>query len=125
MNILKGVRESIQVKIVAEVNTDNGLTTRVPFVIKSRKPNHDEQVEVIQKVEAGTMSDDQLIDSFLEGWHGLQGEGGVEVPYNPDNLEHVRQAPEYRSAVIAGLMEAIVGKVALEKNSQRRGGHGR
>jgi len=125
MGILKGVHDSIQVKVEAVVNLDNGRTQKVPFVIKSKKPLHDEQVAILSDIDTGKVSDDELIRDYLQGWHGLQGADGQEVPYDDDSLAEVMQAPEYRKAVIEGIMQAIIGKAALEKNSQRRGAAGR
>lgn len=116
MIILKGVKDRIDVKVTAEVNSDNGRTIKVPFLITAKKPNFDERREVLQKVNDEVLLDEDLVAEYLHGWSGLRGADDAEVMYNEDTLAAVMAAPEYRAALVRGLITAIVGKEALEKN---------
>lgn len=116
MSILKGVKDRIDVKVTAEVNSDNGRTIKVPFVITAKKPQFDERRDVVTTIDEGNMKDEDLVSQYLLGWHGLQGADGSEIPYNEETLAEVMAATEYRKALIQGIMTAIVGKDALAKN---------
>lgn len=117
MSILKGVKDEISVKVTAEIDSDNGTTIRVPFVIRSRKPMQDERKAVLKRIADGEIEDDALVADYLLDWSNLKGADGSDVAYNEANLQEVLQAPEYRSAVVGGIVSAIVGKAALAKNS--------
>lgn len=116
MNILKGVKDKIDVKVVAEVDADQGKTIKVPFTITSRKPNFDERRDAVAKVRDGDMLDEDLVAQYLLGWKGLMGGDNEQIEYNEETLAAVMDAPEYRAALVRGIMTAIVGKEALQKN---------
>lgn len=135
MTILKGVKSQIDVKVIANIDSDNGRTINVPFIVTSKKPNTEEKKETLRKIgenrsileaeEAGVAApdgcerytDDEFIADYLIGWKGLTGEDGSTVEYNPENLAIVLDAPEYKGALVGGLWKALVGKDALAKNS--------
>lgn len=116
MILLKGVKDSIDIKVTANIDTDNGRTLKVPFIITAKKPTTKEQRDIGNALRDDRMTDDQLIAEFLMGWKGLQGADGNDVPFNDETLEMVLDAPEYRAAIQRGIKEALLGKEALAKN---------
>lgn len=116
MSILKGVKEQIDVKVIAECNSDVGRTIKVPFVITARKPKQAERKEILRQINEGEVEDETVIQSYLLDWKELRGEDGNLIDYSDDVLEEVLQAPEYVAAIVRGIMEAIVGKSAISKN---------
>jgi len=116
MGILKGVKDRIDVKVTANVDTDAGRTIKVPFIITSKKPMQDERKAILKAIEAGEVEDEVVVREYLLGWKGLVGSDGDEVPFNDESLHEVLQAPEYLRAVVKGIILAIAGKEALAKN---------
>jgi len=117
MSILRGVSSEIDIPITVYCARDMGKTLRIGFVIRVKKPNHDECKQVIQKATDKTLVDDELLDEYLLGWSGLEGNEGA-VAYTPENREEVLNAPEYRSEIIDAISSIIRGgKTGVAKNS--------
>jgi hypothetical protein len=117
MGIFKGVKDQIEIKVVANIDADNGRTIKVPFVITSRKPDWDERKSALKRIDDGDMLDEELVADFLKGWHSLEVADGNQVEYNEENLAELMSWTEYRQALVSGIMKAILGKEALAKNS--------
>lgn len=125
MAILKGVKDKIDVKVTAEVASDNGRTINVPFVTTFRKLTAEEvdqarELITVEKDDHGKITKDAadvdvIMDSYLLDWSNVPTETGEPFPYNPDNLAEMLEAPEYRDALYRGFYEATFGKVALKK----------
>lgn len=116
MSILKGVKDKIDVKVTAEVESDNGKIIQVPFIITSKKPDFEGRKAFGTALDDGGMKDEELVSEFLLGWHELRGADGQEIEYNEDTLSEVMAATEYRRAVVNGILRAVIGKDALAKN---------
>jgi len=116
MSILKGVRDRIDVKVIANVDTDHGKTLKVPFVITSKKPTQEERKAVMGAIKDGVIDDEALLREYLLGWHSLPGADGADVPFSDEAVQEVLQSPEYLQAVVTGILTAIAGKEALTKN---------
>lgn len=116
MGILKGVKEQIDVKVTANLDSDNGRTIQVPFVITAKVPKFDERKETLTRANEDAITDEELCNRYLIGWHSLQGADGEEVKFCDEALAEVMQEVPYRKAVVEGIMTAILGKEALRKN---------
>lgn len=117
MTILKGVKDRIDVKVTANIDTDNGRTIKVPFVVTAKKPSFDERKDVAQKIDRGELLDEDLVAEYLLGWHGLKDQNDSEIDFNAETLGDLMAATEYRAALVRGLLTAILGKEAMAKNS--------
>ena len=114
--ILKGQKSQIDVKITADVESDNGKTIRVPFVCTFKKPKVDEARDTLTALQSGDLKDEDFISDYLIGWKGLDDDNGDAVEFNVDNLAEVINVREYRAAIVQGLMSVIAGREAIAKN---------
>lgn len=126
MSVLKGVKDTIEVPITAEVEGDNGRVITVKFKATYRKLRVEEGQEVLRRFELPPDDDDALTDEeamekYLIGWRELRGEDGQEIEFAPDVLADAMQVREYRVALVRGFLEALLGREAVQrKNSSRR-----
>lgn len=135
MTILKGVKDRIDVKVTAVVETDNGKDINVPFVVTYRKCGVPETVEIEEKLrpkfdDAGNivepMSDMDLVKTVILGWAQVPTQTGEEFEFNDENLEEMLSVREYLVALTTGAKQVLWGKEAiLAKNSSRPGLRGR
>lgn len=135
MAILKGVKDRIDVKVTAVVETDNGKDINVPFVVTYRKCGVPETVEIEEKLkrkfdDAGNivepMSDMDLVKMLVLGWAQVPTQTGEEFEFNDENLEEMLSVREYLVALATGAKQVLWGKEAiLAKNSSRPGLRGR
>lgn len=120
--LLKGVKDEIEVRVTAVVETDNGGQLRVPFHCRYRKPTVSESKAIIEAINQGTETDETLMEKYLLGWRGLKGQDDQDVPFGPDALGEAMQAREYREALVNGFTEVLLGReVVSRKNSSRPG----
>jgi len=136
MAILKGVKDRIDVKVTAVVETDNGKDINVPFVVTYKKCTVPETVEIEEKLkhqfdDAGNitvepMSDIDLVKMLVLGWSQVPTQTGEEFEFNDENLDEMLQTREYLVALVTGAKQVLWGKeAALAKNSSRPGLRGR
>lgn len=122
MALLKGVKDEVEVRITAQIEIDNGNTLPVTWRAKYRKPSVSEAADIVRSLENGELTDEDVMDKCLLGWRDLKGEGGEDVPYSPEALEAAMQSREYRTALVRGCLEVLLGREALaRKNSSRPG----
>lgn len=135
MAILKGVKSEIDVKVTAVIDGDMNTTTKVPFVVRYKKPTFEEGKEIRQRLavqtpedeeETGltTITDEEIAENYIVDWKNVPTSTGEPFEFNPENLEEMMSVREYRRALVQGFLEVLLGKEALRKNSSRRGVHG-
>ncbi|MFT5766736.1 MAG: hypothetical protein ACI9DH_000555 [Halioglobus sp.] len=135
MAILKGVKNKIDVKVTAKLDSDNGRTEQVTFIVTYKKPNVEEQRELQARINpdindngdpvVDPITDQEIVDEYVLGWKEVPTETGEPFDFTPENVDAMMSAREYRAAIIEGLLTAVFGKGALAKNSSNRGGLGR
>jgi hypothetical protein len=127
MTILKGVKSEIDVIVKAEILGDNSQVTTVGFTATYRKLKVSEVQALMARAPRYQAGDDDYLrreaefrrDSITEnllGWHSVPTTTGEEFAFTPENLGEMLEVPEYRAALWNGLMVAMSGKAALEKN---------
>lgn len=124
--VLKGIREEIRVPVTAEIYAD-GKVQKVRFTAIYKRKSHKENKQVFDELqqrasviaqirmgelsedqELPGMSDDELLDAYLAGWE-LKGADGEDIEFSKEALAEVADVPEYRSALVVGLMECLTG----------------
>lgn len=136
MAILKGVKDRIDVKVVAECETDNGTTTKVPFVVTFKKPSVTESRDLIERLSdkldddgnviLPKITDEELAKEYILGWAGVPTITGEPYEFTPENLAEMMEAREYLAALTRGMNEVLFGREAvIAKNSLRLAGRGR
>jgi len=123
--ILKGVKDKIDVKVTAEIETDNGRTIQVPFMATFKKLNSEDRAlarlrffgenDDDDNVIKEALSTEDLMDEYLLGWSNVPTETGEPFEYTPENLAEMLSAPEYADALYRGAYCAAFGKAALKK----------
>ena len=117
MSFLRGVKDTIQVKLIAEVQGDMGRVIKVPFRARFKKLRTDETKAVLERIKDGAASDDDLVREYLVDWSEMPGENGDEVEFSPEMLTEAMQVREYREALVRGFMLVTFGReVAYAKN---------
>jgi hypothetical protein len=120
--LLKGVKDEIEVRITAVCEMDNGGEERVTFHARYRKHSVADAGAILQAVSDGEETDETLMAKNLLGWRGLKGADGQEVPFTPEHVDIAMQAREYRTALVNGFMEVLLGRETMSrKNSLRPG----
>lgn len=133
MLILKGIKEEVRVPVIARV-VDNGKEQRIPFTaIFKRKPfSENKRIlsdlsdrattqdrinsgELDEDTELPGLSDEELLQEYLCGWD-LKNKDGDAIAFDGETLEQVLEFTEYRSALITGLMDALLGRGPKAKN---------
>lgn len=118
--LLKGVKNEIEVRVVAEIAQDLGKTEKVPFRAKYRKPSFSEARATQQSLADGAMTDEEVMDQYLLGWRDLKDSNGDEIEFSADNLAVLMEATEYRKALVDGVLEVLLGRdMVARKNSSR------
>jgi hypothetical protein len=127
MIILKGIKDRIDVKVTAEIDSDCGATVRVPFVVTYKKPTKDEAIELVERLnnkydESGELvrekiTDEELAQEYILDWRELPDANGEKIPFTNENLLLLVDAREYNAALTSGLQQVIFGrKAVLAKN---------
>jgi hypothetical protein len=136
MAILKGVKDRIDVKVTAVVETDNGKDINVPFVVTYKKCTVPETVEIEEKlktqldaagnVTAEPLSDPDLVKMLVLGWSQVPTQTGEEYEFSDEHLAEMLDTREYLVALVTGAKQVLWGREAvLAKNSMRPGLRGR
>ena len=128
MNILKGVKSEIDVKVTAEVRADTGRVIKVPFIARYKKLSVTESEELMDSAPDGWEDQKDFfkkqnkfqvdaIKANLLGWREVPTETGEAFDFTDENVDAMLEVPEYKLALWDGLLYAIRGKQALAKNS--------
>lgn len=116
--LLKGVKDRIDVKVVAVVEVDNGEDIKVPFVVTYKKPTIKERQETARQVNEGQKDDLDVVREYVLGWSEIPTTTGDPYPFTPENLDEMLQQREYQDALVQGYREVAYGrKAVLIKNS--------
>lgn len=116
MAILKGKKDQISVKVVAELEGDLGKKIRVPFIATYKKLTAPEARAVQERLVDG-LSDEELIREHLIEWRDMMGDNDELVEYSPEMLEEALLIFGYLKALVNGYMEAQFGKEVLRKKN--------
>tara|TARA_A100001201_G_scaffold143757_1_gene147253 strand:+ start:2619 stop:3023 length:405 start_codon:yes stop_codon:yes gene_type:complete len=124
--VLPGIKSEIRVPVLAEIPLEKGIH-KVRFIAVFKRKSHDENKKVFEELQERAkvinqsdfeelseddlpgMSDSELLADYLVGWK-LDGADGQPIEFSEEALAEVAQVPEYRSALIVGLMECLTGK---------------
>ena len=125
MLVLKGIENTIRVPVVAQPLV-NGKPQDVRFWVTYKRKTHTENQEVMRGLqdraaalenddfdELPGMNDLELLAEYVVSWE-LKDAEGAEVPI--ESLAEVCEYQEYRTALVTGLLESMVGKRVLAKN---------
>ncbi len=116
MAILKGKKDQIAVKVVAELDGDLGKTIRVPFIAVYKKLTA-EEARAVQERLVGGLSDEDLVREHLIEWRDMPGENGETVEFSAEALDEAMTMFGYLRALVNGYMEAQFGKEVLRRKN--------
>jgi hypothetical protein len=113
MPILKGAKDSIRLKVTAIFEqTADDAEVRVPFRAVYKSLKQSEAKAVIDSVQAGELSDDDLMKRFLLGWD-LTDADNEPVPFNEREIGEVMEIRPYRKALVDGFLQSLLGKKGI------------
>lgn len=117
MSILKGVKEQIDVKVTAEFDSASG-SVRVPFVAVYKRRSAIELGELSEVLKRQNLAEyvDLIRDSVV-GWRNLDASDGSTLPFSREALDEMVNVPEYLTALIEGLGEAVGNRKALSRKN--------
>jgi hypothetical protein len=117
MSILKGVKGQIDVKVTAEFDSASG-SVRVPFVAVYRRRSAVELGDLSETLKRQNIAEYvDLIRDCVVGWRNLEGNDGSSLPFSTEALDEMVNVPEYLTALIEGLGEAIGNRKALSRKN--------
>lgn len=125
--ILKGIKSSIELNVVAEVLTDNGRTLKVPFLVTYRKPSVSEARDMMSReplpqdnpreyTQLRTRFQQEVLRDNVLNWREVPTETGEPFEFSAENLNEMLDATEYLAALWSGFLTVVTGKGALTKN---------
>ena len=113
MPILKGAKDSIRLKVTATFEqTADDAEVRVPFRAVYKSLKQSEAKATIDAVQAGELSDDDLMRRFLLDWDLTDAEN-QPVPFNEREILEVMEIRPYRKALVDGFLQSLLGKKGL------------
>lgn len=117
MSILKGVKDQIDVKVTAEFDSASG-SVRVPFVAVYKRRSAIELGELSETLKRQDLAEyvDLIRDSVV-GWRNLEASDGSALPFSTEALDEMVNVPEYLTALIEGLGEAVGNRKALARKN--------
>ena len=117
MSILKGVKDQIDVKVTAEFDSASG-STRVPFVAVYKRRSATELGELAETLRGQNLHEYvDLIRESAVGWRNLEASDGSSLPFSTEALDEMVNVPEYLTALIEGLGEAVGNRKALTRKN--------
>lgn len=117
MSILKGVKDQIDVKITAEFDSASG-NVRVPFIAIYKRMSAAELMEVSEVLRRQDLTEYvELIKGCVVGWRNLEGNDGSTLAFSNEALDEMANTPEYLTALIEGLGEAVGNRKAISRKN--------
>lgn len=115
MAFLKGVKDELTVRTVAEVDQGEGKLVKVPFKVTYKRLSVDEVEQASSRIDSGESSMRDVIRQYLVRWDDLEGADGEPVEFNDENLSYALNDPDYLSALAYGYICVQSGKRAADK----------
>lgn len=100
--------------VTVDFPIDGGKTRAVQFTAKFRRLSQSEVVKQQEEINAGEISDRDIIDAVLIGWAGVADESGVELEFNHDNLDMALEMFPVRPSIVRAYFDSL--KNAKQKN---------
>jgi len=108
------VNEAFWARVSVAVPGDVDKVDTRKFDAQFKRLKQSELDDLMAKVTAGNITDQQLLDQVLLDWRDIQDESGEALPFNPDNLAKVCEVFPTRPSIVAAFFKTING--ARQKN---------
>jgi hypothetical protein len=93
--------------VLVEPPEGGGKYGKETFDAEFRRLPQDQLREIGDRIEAGTITDLELLDKVLLGWSGIFDEAGDEVPYSETNAGEILNVALVASAIVAAWLESL------------------
>lgn len=108
------VNEAFWAAVTVAIPADGDKVDTRKFSAQFKRLKQSELDEVMAKVSAGSITDQQLLDQVLINWREVGDEDGADMPFNPDNLAKACEVYPVRPSIVAAFFKSING--ARQKN---------
>lgn len=108
--LLKGSKDTIQVRCKAMISMGLGKQQPVPFIATFKRLSPKETKEVLRAAAEEDKSDADIVREYLITIDDLKGIEDEPVEFNEDVLEEMLEHREYSQALTKGFMEVQLGK---------------
>ena len=116
MALLKGVKDTLQLPLTADLPLDGGKSETVKFSATYRVPPVSEAQEVVNQAAAGDLTDREIVDTYLVGWD-MPGDDGTAVPFSEEAVNEAMEYWPYRTALVNGFMTVALGREAVRSKN--------
>ena len=104
---LRSQSPSYRWPVVVEFPVDGGKFDKETFDAEFKRLPQDQLREIGDRIEAGTITDLELLDKVLVGWSGIFDEAGDEVPFSETSADEILNVALVASAIVAAWLESL------------------
>jgi hypothetical protein len=110
-------KTSYKRKINIRIPLDLGKVDKASFVVEFRLLPVSEIKDTLEQAKNQDLTDEDILQQNILGWSGVCDDSGEEMPFTDDNLELILDISYVRKPLMDALMEDMLGKEVLRKNS--------
>lgn len=86
---------------------DGGKTDKETFDAEFKRLAQDQLRDIGERIDAGTITDLEVLDRVLAGWAGILDESGEEVVFSESSRQRILNVPLVAGATVAAWMESL------------------
>lgn len=104
-------------KINIKVPLDLGKFDKASFIVEFRLVPVSEIKDTLERAKNQELTDEDILKQNILGWEGVSDAEGESLPFTDNNLDQLLDIPYVRKPLMDALMEDMLGKEVLRKNS--------
>lgn len=94
--------------VVVEFPVD-GRTDKQDFSGKFKRLKQSRLKEIADQIQAGKITDSELVREILVGWKDIKGEDGQDLPFTSDALDRLLDVPLVSQAIVTAFFNSVTG----------------
>lgn len=103
-------------KVTVEIPQDLGKTAKGSFIVHFKTLNRDRIEELAQDMNAGSLSESEVLREVVVGFEDVQDEDGQAMEYSEHTRDKLLNIQYVHTAVMKAFLGSLAGKQDRRKN---------
>jgi hypothetical protein len=104
---LRNLAPTYKWPVLVEPPQDGGKFGKETFDAEFRRLPQDQLRDIGERIDAGTITDRELLDKVLVGWSGIFDEAGDEVPFSESSAEEILNVALVASSIAGAWLDSL------------------
>jgi len=109
--------DTIKTRVDIVIPGDMGKTQKGDFVAEIKKLPVSEAKDIMQDVERGNLSDEELLSQYVVDIKGIRGEDGAEVQFSEEVLTQLVDMEYVRKPLVDAFLKVQFGRDFLKRKN--------